>query len=192
MAAKPGRPTKGKDEATGRFLPGNRFWEARSSHGRKPIFSSPDDLWTACEEYFAWVEATPLYEAKAFAHQGHVTFASLPKMRAMTIEGLCIFLDISRQTWSEYRNRPDFADITVRVEEVIRSQKFAGAAADLLNASIIARDLGLAEKNEHSGPDGGPIQTEVSARDVIAGKLAGLAARKSEGGDTGGADGSTS
>ena len=31
---------------------GNQFWKARSSHGRNPIFVSPDDLWTAASEYF--------------------------------------------------------------------------------------------------------------------------------------------
>ena len=29
---------------------GNRFWEVRSSHGRSPIFESPDALWSACCE----------------------------------------------------------------------------------------------------------------------------------------------
>lgn len=153
--------TEGKDEQTGRFLPGNRFWEARSSHGRNPKFETPEDLWAACVEYFEWVEANPLYEAKAFAHQGNVTVANLPKMRAMTIAGLCLFLDITRETWTEWRkSRPDFSDVIRAADEVIYSQKFSGAAADLLNANIIARDLGLAEKNEHTGKDGAPIKTE--------------------------------
>lgn len=42
---------------------GNRFWEARSSHGRNPKFESPEALWAACCEYFEWVEANPLPEA---------------------------------------------------------------------------------------------------------------------------------
>lgn len=45
---------------------GNRFWEARSSHGRNPKFESPEALWAACCEYFEWVEANPLWEMKAF------------------------------------------------------------------------------------------------------------------------------
>ncbi|MCX8965131.1 DNA-packaging protein [Erwinia psidii] len=127
---------------------GNRFWEARSSHGRKPIFESPDALWSACCEYFEWVEQNPLWEMKAFAYQGDVKQATVAKMRAMTIVGLCIFLDITRQTWGTFRLMEDFSDITTRAEEIIYDQKFSGAAADLLNANIIARDLGLAEKRE--------------------------------------------
>src|ERR1700733_12647139 len=108
---------------------GNKFWERRSSHGRKPIFKKPEDLWKACCEYFEWIESNPLYEAKAFAFQGHVTVESLPKMRAMTVASLCIFLDISQQAWGEYRSRQDYGDVTSRVDEIIRTQKFQGAAA---------------------------------------------------------------
>jgi hypothetical protein len=127
---------------------GNDFWKVRSTHGRKPIFAVPDDLWAAAVEYFEWVEANPLYEAKPFAYQGDVTIATIAKMRAMTITGLCIFLDISQQAWSEYKQRDGFGEITTRVDEIIRTQKFEGASADLLNANIIARDLGLADKSE--------------------------------------------
>lgn len=127
---------------------GNRFWELRSSHGRAPIFESPDALWTAACEYFAWVEDTPLWEDKVTSYQGINTHEPVAKMRAMTLDGLFLFLDISRQAWDNYRKREDFIAITSRVDSVIRSQKFAGAAADLLNPNIIARDLGLSDKQE--------------------------------------------
>ncbi|KQV32886.1 DNA-packaging protein [Rhizobium sp. Root1204] len=130
---------------------GNQFWKARSTHGRAPIFASPDVLWAACAEYFEWVEQNPLWESKPFAFQGVGTVENLPKMRAMTISGLCIFLDIARKSWDEYRGRQDFLPVVTQVEEIIRTQKFEGASADLLNPNIIARDLGLAEKQEHSG-----------------------------------------
>jgi len=140
---------------------GNRFWEARSTHGRKPKFAHPDMLWSACVEYFQWVEENPLYEMQPFAYQGVVTQEPVAKMRAMTISGLCIFLDIERTTWDLYRVRDGFSHIVTRAEEVIRDQKFSGAAAGLLNANIIARDLGLkdASTNELTGKNGGPIET---------------------------------
>ena len=143
---------------------GNRFWEARSSHGRKPIFATPEDLWQACQEYFAWVEDNPLWEDKVTSYQGENKHEPIAKMRAMTLDGLCIFLDIDGSTWRKnYSKNEDFIPITARVEKIIRTQKFTGAAADLLNANIIARDLGLADKSEMSGKDGGPIETkEVS------------------------------
>lgn len=157
---------------------GNQFWKARSSHGRNPIFVSPDDLWTAASEYFEWVEANPLYEAKAFAYEGEVTMADLPKMRAMTIGGLCIFLDIDRTTWIEYASREGFSQVTTRVEAVIRDQKFTGASAGLLNPNIIARDLGLADKSEVTGKDGGAVEVADVTASRRKAALALLLARK--------------
>lgn len=140
---------------------GNRFWEARSSHGANPKFSNPEDLWDACLEYFEWVHDNPLQEAKVAQEKGIPKVIELAKMRAMTISGLCVFLDIVEDTWRDWRaNRQDLSAVITRVEQIIRTQKFEGAAADLLHPNIIARDLGLADKQEHTGKDGGPIQTE--------------------------------
>ena len=127
---------------------GNRFWEALSSHGRNPKFESPEALWAACCEYFTWVEEHPLWEMKAFAYQGEVTQEPIAKMRAMTLGGLCLFLDITKPTWALYKAREDFNYVTTRAEETIYDQKFSGAAADLLNANIIARELGLEEQSQ--------------------------------------------
>lgn len=140
---------------------GNQFWRVRSSHGRKPVFATPDALWSAATEYFQWVTDHPLYEAKAFAYQGEVVVKELPKMRAMTIVALCLFLDLDRTTWAEYKLREDFTHITTRVEEVIRTQKFEGAAAELLNPNIIARELGLADKTQLTGKDDKPLSLET-------------------------------
>ncbi len=142
---------------------GNRFWEARSSHGRKPIFGSPEQLWEACVQYFEWVEENPLNEEKLFAYQGDITRDSVTKMRAMTISGLCLFLDIGDQTWADYRKKDDFSWVTKQAEKIIYNQKFTGASADLLNANIIARDLGLADKKE--------VESKVSLTDLSEDEL---------------------
>ena len=122
---------------------GSRSWEARSTHGRKPIFEKPEQLESACFEYFRWVEDNPLYEEKATQFQGVFVTHDSPKMRAMTIGGLCIFLDIARTTWVVYKEKDDFKLIATQVEEIIYAQKLEGSAADLLNPNIIARELGL-------------------------------------------------
>jgi len=57
---------------------------------------------------------------------------------------------IENLTEAEMQRRldDDFVGVTTRAEEVIYNQKFAGAAAGLLNANIIARDLGLSDKKD--------------------------------------------
>jgi len=137
---------------------GNQFWKQASSLGRNPIFKTPAQLWKACVEYFEWVEQNPLKEQRVFQFQGEVVKTEVDKMRAMTVGGLCIFLDINQSTWWEYCKKEVFSNVCSKANEIIRTQKFTGAAADLLNANIIARDLGLADKKEHTGKDGTPLR----------------------------------
>lgn len=140
---------------------GNRFWEARSSHGRKPLFSTPDDLWNAAVEYFEWTADNPLEEA--IVYQGELNEnKAKPLMRAMTLEALWIFLDISDSSWYDYEAKEDFSGVTKQIKQIIRVQKFQGASAGLLNPNIIARDLGLADKSELTGKNGGPIESSVT------------------------------
>jgi hypothetical protein len=130
---------------------GNQFWKARSKHGRDKIFSNADVLWDACTEYFEWCDNNPIYSAKPFSYEGHAWNHQVPMLRAYTLTGLCIFLDITKNTWDNYKSDEDFLTVITRAEEVIYNQKFVGASAGLLNANIIARDLGLSDKKEHSG-----------------------------------------
>lgn len=127
----------------------NKFWLARSKHGRDKIFETPEILKEASNEYFNWCVKHPLYEEII---QSGKRF-TVAKMRAMTLKGLCIFLDIKTTTLDNYCDKEnesykDFLEVTTRIKEIIETQKFEGAAAGLLNANIIARDLGLKDKTE--------------------------------------------
>lgn len=156
----------GKDPETGRYLPGNRFWALRSGNGAKLKFDTPEELWAAAVEYFEWVDANPLYEAKAFSYEGKVTVQALPKMRAMSSGGLCLFLDVSHETWRGWRtpghklHRPDLAEVIAKVEAVIWTQKFEGGAAELLNPNLVARDLGLADKKQLGNDPDNPLPAQ--------------------------------
>lgn len=126
---------------------GNQYWEFREKHGRNHKYT-PEGLWKEAVDYFNWIEDNPLKEEKLFSFQGEVTKESADKMRAMTIMGFCLFADICEKTFANYRDNKDFIQVITRIEKVIYSQKFEGAAADLLNPNIIARDLGLKDKSE--------------------------------------------
>lgn len=132
-----------------------------------------------------------MWEEKAFAYEGVVSFENVAKPRVLTIQALCTFIGITNPTWGNWRrDRPDLKDVLAWAESVIYSNKFEGASAGLYNANIISRDLGLADKNELSGVNGGPIRTEVSsARDILASKLAGIIASRAGEEDSGGDDG---
>ena len=135
---------------------GNKFWQARAKHGRSKIFSSPNQLWVAACQYFEWVEDNPLKESKLVSFQGRSVIEELPLMRAMTNEGLCRFLSVNTDYLNQFESALDlstkqgkgFSGIITNIREIIRDQKFVGASAGLLNPNIIARDLGLVDKQE--------------------------------------------
>lgn len=151
---------------------GNQFWKARSSHGRKPLWSNPEDLRDACYQWFQWVEDNPLTEYKVAQFQGEQVSMEVPKMRAMTLAGLCIYLGMNQVTWREYAKKNDFSSVCEEIEQVIYNQKFVGASADLLNSSIIARDLGLADKKDLTSSDGSlsPIDSSNAVIEALARK----------------------
>ncbi len=126
---------------------GNEFWKLRSKHGRDKKFEKPEELWEAACEYFEWCESNPLYEVDFIGKDA--LEVKKPKMRAFTWEGLELFIDI--HSLRDYKTNPDYKDfsqVVSKIEKVIYNQKFTGAAAGFLNANIIARDLGLADKKE--------------------------------------------
>lgn len=129
----------------------NQFWKLRSKHGRDKLFATPELMWDAACEYFEWCDENPLYESKAFAFQGSVTVEEMPIMRAMTLSQLCFYLNCNEAYFRQFKSNltekdKDFSTVINDIEQVIYNQKFQGAAGNLLNANIIARDLGLTDK----------------------------------------------
>lgn len=158
---------------------GNEFWKLRSKHGRDKIFETPDLLWDESCVYFQWCVDNPLIEveqAKTPAKpvkddEGKLVFPSnlveLPKMRAFTIQGLCLYLGVNVQYFNQFEKAvgekkdqlsKDFSVICSRVRDVIFQQKYTGAAAGFLNPNMICRDLGLSDSNVLKGDKDNPIQ----------------------------------
>jgi hypothetical protein len=104
-------------------------------------------MWGKALEYFEWCDSNPIDETKLFSFQGEVTSGKAPHIRAMTQAGLCAFLNIGVSTWHDYKKKEEFSEVTSLIESVMYEQKFSGAAAGMLNANIIARDLGLVDKS---------------------------------------------
>lgn len=124
--------------------------------GSPPKFSSPEDIAKRAREYFEWCQDETLNEEKLFAFQGDVTRDTIYHKRPFTQAGLCVFLEISEDTWRNYRNKPEFFEVVSEIDKVIYEQKFSGASVGLFNSSIISRDLGLKDKIEtdHKSSDG--------------------------------------
>lgn len=135
---------------------GNQFWKIRSSHGRNLLFATHDLLWKAASEYFEWCDTHPWWRNEPIkSGKGTGKLVKVYTVRPYTLSGLCIYLDASESYWKEFRKNEnlskDFLSIIERVEEIIRTQKFEGAAVGAFNGNLIARDLGMTDKKELSG-----------------------------------------
>lgn len=135
----------------------NQFWKRRSKHGRDRIFATPDIMWESACEYFDYIDKNPLQQEEIIKYKDNYEKATINKLRPYTLTGLCLFLDVNTVYFNQFEESlngkddelsKDFSKVITRIRETIYSQKFEGAAAGFLNASIIARDLGLQDKTD--------------------------------------------
>lgn len=134
---------------------GNQFWRQRSKHGRDKIFESPESLWQEATEYFQWCDDNPWKEKDWVGKDAEQIYRETP--RPYTLSGLCVYLDCEEQTFRNYGKAEEYKDffgVYTRIEQIIRTQKFEGAATGFFNANIIARDLGLSDKQTVDVPGG--------------------------------------
>jgi hypothetical protein len=132
---------------------GNNFWMNRAKHGRDKLFATPQLLWEAASEYFNYIKENPLYETKVFQFQGTIVTKEVPIMRAMTMRELCFYLNCNETYFRQFKanladDEKDFSSVIEDIETIVYTQKFQGAAGNLLNANIISRDLGLTDKKD--------------------------------------------
>jgi hypothetical protein len=170
---------------------GNQFWKIRSKHGRKKLFSSSKLLMQAASEYFQWVDNHPWVKKEQTkkptilkdkeGNQSIDYVTDIPTARPYTLSGLCIYLDVNNQYFTDFKQglvprdgakwtkkNKDFSLVITRIEEIIRTQKFEGAAVGAFNANIIARDLGMVEKVEskNQNTNYNYNSVDLSAKDI--------------------------
>lgn len=133
---------------------GNEYWKLHTKHGRDKLFKTPDLLWEAACEYFQWTEDNPLIEIDYVGKDA--TKVEKPHTRPLTIQGLCIYLDVNTLYFNDFedslKGKEDelskaFSQICTRIRQIIYRQKFDGAACGFYNHAIIARELGLVEQS---------------------------------------------
>jgi hypothetical protein len=134
---------------------GNHYWKLAQNFaiGVEKSYTA-EELWAKAVEYFEWNAEHPLYEVKPFAYMGEVTLKEVPKLRAMSILGFCLYAGIVDSVYYSYRKLEAYTSICTKIEAAIRTQKFEGASGDLLNAAIISRDLGLVDRVQNETVQG--------------------------------------
>lgn len=129
---------------------GNQFWKLRSKHGRDKLFATPELLWEAACEYFEWCEKNPIKDPRSFGGKQMI-------QRPFTMHGLCAFLHCNTVYFNHFESDlkegkgehiEDFNKVIQDIREVIYRQKFENAVIGVYKENIIARDLGLTEKQD--------------------------------------------
>lgn len=148
---------------------GNQYYLLRSKHGRDKKYS-PTTFKKKANEYFQWCLDNPLQEQviqkrKISRDEEVIEHHTINKIRPFTIQGFCNFAEIVYKTFLEYEQRDDFSEVSSRIRGIIENQQFEGAAAGFLNASIIARKLGLADKKELEVKELPPLFPDVRSDD---------------------------
>ncbi len=140
------------------------LYEHYNPVGRPKTFKKPIDLWNKAVEYFEWVNENNLIKVEQSRKKGKVELGicdkgveevetgliEMPVMRAMTWQGLELFLnaDLKRYKEDKHEKAEEFVPIIRAIGQVMFEQKFSGAAAGLLKENIISRELGMVDKQE--------------------------------------------
>lgn len=109
------------------------------------VFKSPEALLRACLDYIRHMQENKIVNVEKVDKDGKPTNTTVHH-RAMTIVGLCAYLNIGRKTWLMYREKEEYEYVCEKIENIIWQDKFELASAGLLNPVIIMRELGLADK----------------------------------------------
>lgn len=134
---------------------GNQFWKLRSKHGRDKIFKSPEIFLESAYEYFDKADENPwnkMEVVKSGENAGQLL--PVPTQKPYTIQGLCIFLGITEDTFRNYErddSYKDFFEVFTYVRNIIENQQLEGATVGAYNANIVARKLGLSDNVKQSG-----------------------------------------
>lgn len=149
---------------------GNQFWMLREKHGRDKLFTTPELLWSAACEYFQWCDENPWTTRKAIqrvtpvkrkegkktrvVNEEQTQKEVTPTARPYSLTGFCVYVGASSMWWRNFKEEckrkkeEDFLLIIMRIEETIETQQFEGACVGAFNANIIARKLGLSDKQQ--------------------------------------------
>lgn len=131
---------------------GNQFWKlVKNPTGRPLKIESPEIMWKKACEYFEWCDNTPLETYESEISLKETKEKSKEYLRVYTIEGVYLYLGVTRQTFENYGTKDEYKEffaVVGAIKNVVYKQKFEGASSGLFNANIIARDLGLADKKD--------------------------------------------
>lgn len=127
---------------------GNQFWKLAdpNSLGRERIFKTPLDLYNKFVEFCEYCLENPLkYEKATGTAANPVAYISAPT--PFTWQHFYSFCGI--ESIDRYREKKEFVGIITHISNTFFAQKYGYAAIGVYNSNLIARELGISEKQEN-------------------------------------------
>jgi hypothetical protein len=128
------------------FKKGNQLWRMNQNIGRKPLFKTPEELWEKAIQYFQYIDDNPILKTDFKGKENEIVKYDL--QRPYTWQGFYVFLGV--KDLEHYKTKAVFSEILTHIGNIIYSQKYEGASVGIFNHAIIARDLGLTERIDHT------------------------------------------
>ena len=116
--------------------------------GKPRVIESPEDFEELAFEYIEWVKNNPIQKTITASFQGEISFKKVPHMRGMTQFGLASHMGIGLSTLKDYGNREEYSAIYGRIDTIMKSWNLDGSMSGDLNASLVARIDGHADKQD--------------------------------------------
>lgn len=160
-----------------KFVKGNQLWQLVQNAGRCVIISDAGELWQKAIEYFKWCDENPQNKGELVKHQGDAELFDVPLGRPYSMDALTIYANVSD---SYFRSRKGtlgdkveantatedelaLLDTIRRIESIVRTQRFEGAAVGIYKENLISRVDGYADNiNQHNT---GEVRQNVVVRD---------------------------
>ena len=110
---------------------------------------TPEELAIGAAEYFKACDEKKWFKNEAIKSGDRAgEIIQIPISTPYTIRGLCVHLGITRQTFLNYDKDKKYFEVCKRVRDKIETNQVEGAVNGSYNAAIVARLLGLADKQE--------------------------------------------
>jgi len=126
--------------------------------GHNKAIGSPDELWSLFVDFEQNLKENPIIKSEYNMKAG--CLVEIPLERPLTwsrfdcyVNDLGIITDLEDYRQNRDNRYSDYGGVVTRINKKMYSDKFEGAAVGIYNHNLIARDLGLQDKQqtEHTG-----------------------------------------
>lgn len=111
--------------------------------GRPKAFNSPEELQTLLDEYFDYCD-----NEKEIITDSKGNMKSIQK--PYTMSGICVYLDISAETWSDYSKKPEFSETIKKarkkVENYCEENTITGRLNPIFSIFSLKNNFGWVDK----------------------------------------------